>query len=262
MSATIVPNGNRARCCRSKRPGLRPDRALGDQSMSTKETDDDSSSVSCPWDGCDYTSIAPNGVAVHHAKKHGESIAGVEVTCAWCDNPKRVKRNVAEKDKRHFCDQQCMGKWRSENRTGENAANWRGGNHTYHCEYCGGERELRPCQVTESGRVFCNRKCKAEWESENWTDETHPAWTGGRVRYGKGWSEPYKEYIRKQYGHACVICGVSEKTNGRKLDVHHIQPARSFEDGDEMRHHPSNLIVLCRSCHKRWEGIPLRPQVV
>lgn len=40
MIAKTIPNGNRARCCRRKRPGIGPDRALGNQSMKQSELDD------------------------------------------------------------------------------------------------------------------------------------------------------------------------------------------------------------------------------
>jgi predicted HNH restriction endonuclease len=46
---------------------------------------------------------------------------------------------------------------------------------------------------------------------------------------------------------------------GRALDVHHITPAREFEDG-EKRNAMENLISLCVRCHTEWEKIaPLRP---
>ncbi len=45
-------------------------------------------------------------------------------------------------------------------------------------------------------------------------------------------------------GHACRHCG----KQGARLDVHHIQP-RLFGGTRE----PSNLITLCRKCHKHAE---------
>jgi predicted HNH restriction endonuclease len=47
---------------------------------------------------------------------------------------------------------------------------------------------------------------------------------------------------------------------GRRLDVHHITPAREIDDPDE-RNAMDNLITLCRGgCHHTWEQMaPLRP---
>jgi 5-methylcytosine-specific restriction endonuclease McrA len=54
---------------------------------------------------------------------------------------------------------------------------------------------------------------------------------------------------------------VSLEQFGAKLDVHHIKPAQAFDD-PTARNAMENLVTLCRSCHKKWEGIPLRPEVI
>jgi len=50
----------------------------------------------------------------------------------------------------------------------------------------------------------------------------------------------------------CQFCGVSDDQHraehGRGLDVHHIVPRRADGGND-----PSNLISVCRGCHKRLE---------
>jgi 5-methylcytosine-specific restriction endonuclease McrA len=46
---------------------------------------------------------------------------------------------------------------------------------------------------------------------------------------------------------------------GRKLDVHHITPARQFDDAEE-RNSMGNLEALCIPFHKTVESMaPLRP---
>jgi predicted HNH restriction endonuclease len=45
---------------------------------------------------------------------------------------------------------------------------------------------------------------------------------------------------------------------GERLHVHHIIPARQFDD-PEPRNAMGNLITLCREDHAKWEGVPLRP---
>jgi len=91
----------------------------------------------------------------------------------------------------------------------------------------------------------------------------NPNWEGGPEPYGKGWNEQKREDVRERDGRECRGCGKAEEQHlneyGRKLSVHHIVPARQFE-GPERRNAKSNLISLCVDCHRRWEGIPLRPQ--
>lgn len=51
----------------------------------------------------------------------------VTVECATCGGKKEVRPSKAEKHDRHFCDLNCQGVWKSENRTGEKADRWKGG---------------------------------------------------------------------------------------------------------------------------------------
>lgn len=361
MVATTIPSANEVRGISviNGREVTRP-RASGVRSMSNYDSDGDSSTVQCPWEGCDYTSTE-TGVKVHHGKAHGESIAGVSVECAWCGETNRVKKHVAEKDKRHFCDQECMGQWRSEHVSGEN-------HHQYdrveiECDWCGETIKKKPCNVEKSEHHFCDQECHYEWKKtqtgvdapawkggpvkstcvncdasievkqsryeegqnyfcsracvnewqvglhegsqnpswsggkvvvscaecgesmklypqrvercehhfcsdlcyRNWhsdrmTGEGNPAWQGGVVPYGKGWTEEKREHVRDKQNRICAGCGIQESETHRRLDVHHIIPAREFDD-DEARNDVSNLVALCPPCHRRWEGVPLRPQL-
>ncbi|WMT07796.1 helix-turn-helix domain-containing protein [Natrinema thermotolerans] len=98
--------------------------------------------------------------------------------------------------------------------------------------------------------------------------EDHPMWEGGQVHYyGPNWPEQREKRLERD-DHQCVVCGVSESEyrdrTGRDLDVHHIRPRREFVDDDGLDHEAANrldnLITLCRSCHAKWEGIPLKPE--
>jgi len=46
----------------------------------------------------------------------------------------------------------------------------------------------------------------------------------------------------------CQDCGTSDK-----LHVHHIRPVSSFDHSNDA-HYLDNLVVLCASCHPKWEG--------
>ena len=95
--------------------------------------------------------------------------------------------------------------------------------------------------------------------------EDHHAYSGGRAKYGSGWTKTKKEKVRERDGRCCVNCGLSEERHkeiyGCKHAVHHIQKASSIDD-DEKRNSMSNLVTLCMGqCHKKWEDMsPLRPQ--
>jgi 5-methylcytosine-specific restriction endonuclease McrA len=57
------------------------------------------------------------------------------------------------------------------------------------------------------------------------------------------------EQIRTRDRHTCQRCGTTQLTNGRKLDVDHIRPWRSFTD-KRQANDPTNLISLCKRCHR------------
>lgn len=70
-------------------------------------------------------------------------------------------------------------------------------------------------------------------------------WQGGVNPYsGMNWNELARA-LKEQAGHTCQQCGKRPKP--RALDVHH-------RDGNRRNNEPSNLIVLCRSCHNRAHG--------
>lgn len=75
------------------------------------------------------------------------------------------------------------------------------------------------------------------------TSETYP---------GKRWTRIRRQAIERD-DRRCQSCGTREN-----LDVHHIKPVESF-DVEERAHYLANVVVLCRSCHNKWEGIDHRP---
>ena len=50
--------------------------------------------------------------------------------CDYCG--KEFKRKNAEVKERNFCCRTCMGKWQSDNMTGQNSNSWRGGYKDYY----------------------------------------------------------------------------------------------------------------------------------
>ena len=74
-------------------------------------------------------------------------------------------------------------------------------------------------------------------------------WTNDPNDYGPNWSRQRKlARARDQY--RCQICGAPER--GREHDVHHKIPFRTFASY-EQANQLSNLVTLCRPCHRRAE---------
>jgi len=98
---------------------------------------------------------------------------------------------------------------------------------------------------------------------DNQSGENNYNWKGGYGNYGGIWDEARKKALERDDSE-CQVCGITAQEHreeyGRSLDVHHIQPSRTFDDQRDA-HVLTNLITLCLSCHKKWEGIPLRPVI-
>lgn len=65
-----------------------------------------------------------------------------------------------------FCNQQCMGKWKSENMVGEKSSAWKIRT-IKPCEYCGKEIEVLPFRNNRSKHHFCSVDCYDNWQKES-----------------------------------------------------------------------------------------------
>jgi ferredoxin len=94
--------------------------------------------------------------------------------------------------------------------------------------------------------------------------EEHPHWKDGEdARYGKNWQQQRQKALERDR-QQCQRCGISAEEHqdkiGMDLHVHHLTPAREFDDHEERNKLP-NLITLCAACHRTWESMPIQPQV-
>lgn len=82
--------------------------------------------------------------------------------------------------------------------------------------------------------------------------------------YGQNWHEQRQQALERD-NYECRVCGLTEEqhqaAHEQSLHVHHIKPLRTFDDPEDANT-LDNLVALCKGCHNRWEGIPLRPQRV
>jgi len=177
----------------------------------------------------------------------------VELVCEGCGERLSVPQSDAEGGKK-YCSNECYYE--------DSNARWK------NCEQCGDE--YRAYGKAAEDRRFCSHDCYATWLAEEQPKEEHPRYKGDdRVSdapsYGPGWNEEKRKAVRKRDDRACVVCGMAQSEHlercGRKLNVHHIIPARE-SDSPEEHNEPTNLITLCAACHREWEGIPLRPMAV
>jgi len=205
----------------------------------------------------------------HHTQAHGESIAGYDYTCEWCGE-RGTKSQIDDRDDHQFCSTECYHTWRRNTLVGEESPAWEGKTVKKDCEWCGQSVVKQLAHIEGNERAFCNQDCHGNWLSENRRGENATRWKGGiDLDYGPNWGRKRQMRLEED-NHSCVVCGMEENehkhTYGTSLHVHHIQPMRQFKSDDgEMNHERANrlnnLVTLCVSCHSRWEGIPLRPEV-
>lgn len=199
----------------------------------------------------------------HHGRSHAANIGYAIVRCDACGNVFRRMRGQAKRNDIHYCDKQCLG----DGRRGEDNPAW-SPRLDVECGVCGEELQRTWWQVENTEVSFCSDECNAEWLSENMSGEDHEnVWKGGHVNYyGPNWREQREKALERD-GYRCQVCSVDESDYHLPLDVHHIKRVKKFKDEYEYpewykkANKLDNLISLCRSCHKRWEGIPLTPEV-
>ena len=167
------------------------------------------------------------------------------------------------------------------------------------CTDCGAELRRPQSEVRRQETFFCNRKCQASWQSNNWSGDDSPRSTLKEVKCAvcgdtlmlPRWqrnqsdyflcSEPcrsIKQYERLYEGYSTdygkewykarketrerfshKCIECGEVCEDRHHDVHHIVPVKEFDNPNEA-HYESNLLLLCQSCHKHVESLSKRRQ--
>lgn len=191
----------------------------------------------------------------------------IERDCAFCGTTLEIKPSVSVNRERVFCDYSCAGEWRSEYRSGENSVRWKGGDVELECEICGSTFEVRPAKADSSR--FCSYECLGIHHREVRSGEDNPNWEGGyEPYYGPNWRGQRERAMRRD-GYRCVDCGLSQEESRNQyaeaLSVHHRTPFREFRTEGETDYISANrlenLVTLCRSCHKKWEQLPVQYEV-
>ena len=147
---------------------------------------------------------------------------------------------VCKKEFKHYgerilCSRECLAKYMSEARIGENNPAHKNAKIVKRtCLFCKKEFEYSRSNLKKGQqRVFCSLACSHQIDlkgnSQGGTGNPYPF----------GWNK-LKKVIRERDDFTCQLCGVKE---GKVCHhVHHI-------DYDKKHLEPANLITLCQKCH-------------
>lgn len=118
------------------------------------------------------------------------------------------------------------------------------------CAHCRERVSVPAWYATETQLHFCGGDCRLAWTRARPSFEVRLGQAA--KRRGANW-EVQARKARERDGFTCRECGISEEDLGRKLDVHHKIPYRSFASNVEANK-LEHLIALCPSCHARLEA--------
>ena len=202
-------------------------------------------STECPTCGQSFDSVG--GMKSHHTQSHGKSIAGVETKCDWCGDVYRVKRS--HKERRKYCSKECESEKHSQT-TGSDHPLW--DRVELECPVC--ENTFYCKSSHASKRKHCSNACYSKAKKKTFGQDHPLSKPGYSDYYGENWADQ-REKARKRDDYECQICGSED------IHVHHIRPFRTFGlENYKEANRLENLICLCPTHHREWEGIPLRPQ--
>lgn len=234
----------------------------------------------CPT--CDRDNFkSKRGMKLHHSMVHGKSIAMSTVECDNCGDCFTEEDNKVEKYDKHFCSNICQGEHKSKTQTSEiqcdnckslfkiknNRINkeenfcsrscsgeyrTKQSTSTVECDECDALFTIRNCKMEKHDLHFCSNSCNSNY----FTEENHPNWTGGfNKHYGSTWRRK-REIVLELDNHKCRLC--NGETN--RLNIHHIIPKRKFDNVNDA-HYKENLVTLCHDCHPQIESLEKDEQI-
>jgi 5-methylcytosine-specific restriction endonuclease McrA len=171
-----------------------------------------------------------------------------------CDHCGEIMRRYpANIQAYNYCSRQCSGSG-IHSRVYQSVDDYAG--EIVECKVCGLDFYLQPNQIGEKSGKYCSRSCFHVAHRDNMKGEKNPSWRGGcSGGYGPNWKQERLACLDRD-NYTCQRCGLHEDEQDRSLDVHHIVPLREFDGDFERANKLSNLVALCRTCHKfvEWHG--------
>lgn len=188
--------------------------------------------------------------------RNGSSFCSKACANRWNGENRMAPRNPCDNCGGHvprkgsrFCSKKCFGEWK----LGRNAKNELvneciptidGKNVEMYCEVCG-VRFLAPHHRATKAR-FCSSRCFGENRKNEGYEKREAQNEIGLWRQAMKWKIFSGAWLRSHP--ECSSCGTTRR--GRNLVVHHVVDPNPARD-EALLFAPSNLVVLCRSCHAK-----------
>lgn len=170
--------------------------------------------------------------------------------CQWCN------REFTEWKYRNptFCSNQCRSEYaarqpKPSTRKPENFV-------TKKCKICGKPYTVHKCQVELRNSKYCSVECMGIAHSKRMKGKNNPNYIDGSSPqdYGENWWRQSRK-TRKRDKNTCQHCGLKHNwKKGQVVDVHHKIPFRLFNGDYKKANQLSNLICLCRKCHRKADS--------
>ena len=156
----------------------------------------------------------------------------IKRTCKQCGKEFNVTPSIIKHTPAHFCSRKCFIEFQDKRLT-------------QICKQCGKEFKITASTVKKGHGTLCSRKCQNEY----FTGKNASAWKGGISfePYCSKFNNEFKERVRKFWGRKCGICGKTEKSEGKKLAVHHVNYIKMVCCDNT----PPLFIPLCKNCHPK-----------
>ena len=170
-----------------------------------------------------------------------------------------AKETAQEWKRKHGVE--SIGKYKSRG-TGENNPNAKQWVNT-ECHTCGEALSLPVRRIRRAEVNFCSQGCRVQYTINvvMTPGEDHPLYINGKGNdYGPNWPQIREATIQRD-NERCQGCGVTREGYHMDLHVHHITPFRLF-DSRERANRMDNLVTLCATCHRQYEGLGVRPVLV
>lgn len=152
--------------------------------------------------------------------------------CSVCGTVFMVKPHQLRDSQRLCCSPKCAG-IAKQSRT------------LHTCRWC--KRTFS--YYRGSQRFYCGRPCYVA--HRNAVPTINPSFKGGPFpHYGPNWPAQ-RRAARDRDNHTCQRCGLYQRRP--RLHVHHIQPRRTFGNDYLAGNALTNLVTLCKSCHRHVE---------
>lgn len=117
------------------------------------------------------------------------------------------------------------------------------------CKQCKGNFRIPLWRANQGRGIFCSKECKDAYLTTR-TGGNSIRWRGGSDhRRGIGWKVA-RMWALVRANNKCEDCNAENI----KLHVHHIKPYKQCRDDIEANS-LNNLIVLCLSCHAKYDNL-------